>query len=488
MAHPIGESESYAFNTPGGRVRVERSTKNLTPLGGLVAFASFLSSLGVIQKLVDTCPIKRSSPNATPVRDIIVGFILTCIVEGKRFKHIRYVQHDAVIGKIFGVERRIPGDDAIRRFFEEISSEAGRQWIYEVNDVLYRALPDMYILDWDSTVTTRYGEQEGVEIGYNPQKPGRGSHHPLTCTVAGVRLCLDMDFRPGDSAANGGWIETMERLFSHLPQEKRPYINRADIAFCSEEFLQWHEAKAERPYYVFKLRKTARVREAINNVKEEQWQGPACFGALQIAETRLKLNGWTKERRVVVGRRLISKKTPEESLSLFGESLFEYSAWVTDLLPSQFDACQIAEMYQGRADCENVYDELKNQWGLAGFCSQQSNVTELAARLTLLSYNLWSLFVRFFNLKKHQEAKTSRKDFMLIASQYVESGRERFIELSVTHDLWTRIQTGYQRLILWLRATAPQLKIESWYGAWAMSFCNTLAPQNTKLLAFNCGI
>ncbi len=105
--------------------------------------------------------------------------------------------------------------------------------------------------------------------------------------------------------------------------------------------------------------------------------------------------------------------------SLFGESLFEYSAWVTDLLPSQFDACQIAEMYQGRADCENVYDELKNQWGLAGFCSQQSNVTELAARLTLLSYNLWSLFVRFFNLKKHQEAKTSRKDFMLIASQYV---------------------------------------------------------------------
>ncbi len=36
----------------------------------------------------------------------------------------------------------------------------------------------------------------------------------------------------------------------------------------------------------------------------------------------------------------------------------------------------------GTADCENIYDELKNQWGLAGFCSQQSNVTELAARLT----------------------------------------------------------------------------------------------------------
>ena len=142
MAHPFGEEEKYTFDTPGGRVRVERSRKSLTPLGGLVAFASFLSSLGVIQKLVDTCPVRRTSPNATPVRDIIVGFILTCIAEGKRFKHVRYVQHDAVIGKIFGVERRIPGDDSIRRFFEEISSEAGRQWLYKVNDVFYHALPE----------------------------------------------------------------------------------------------------------------------------------------------------------------------------------------------------------------------------------------------------------------------------------------------------------------------------------------------------------
>ena len=94
----------------------------------------------------------------------------------------------------------------------------------------------------------------------------------------------------------------------------------------------------------------------------------------------------------------------------------------------------------------------------------------------------------FFQSQEASRGKNICKDFMLIVFQYVKSGRERFIELSVTHDLWTRIQTGYQRLILWLRATAPQLKIESWYGAWAMSFCNTLAPPNTKLLGFNCGI
>ncbi len=45
---------------------------------------------------------------------------------------------------------------------------------------------------------------------------------------------------------------------------------------------------------------------------------------------------------------------------------------------------------QQRADCENIFDELRNQnqWGHAGFCSQHSNVTKLAARLMPLSYNI----------------------------------------------------------------------------------------------------
>lgn len=474
----------FTFDTPGGRFQLERSDKSLTPFGGLVAFASFLSSLGIIDKLVATCPVERSSNNATPVRDIIVGFILTCVQEGKRFKHIRYVQHDPVIGRIFNVERRIPGEDSVRRFFKLIDNEKGREWIYTVYDVIFRSLNTPYIMDWDATVTTRYGEQEYVAIGYNPQKPGRGSHHPLVCSVAGVRLCLDMDFRSGDSSSSSGWTAMMERLLDKLPSDKRPFINRADVAFCSEEFLIWHEAGIERPRYLLKLRKTSRVREAISKVTEEQWLGAASFGALQVAETRLKLHGWSRERRIVVGRRLISKQSPQESATLFGLSQFEYYAWVTNLTESQFDAFQIAELYQQRADCENIFDELKNQWGLAGFCSQHSNVTELAARMTLLSYNLWSLFVRFFSGKNHQEAKTSRKDYLLLASQLVETARGRILQMAMHDEIWARIKDGYNRLQIWLKATAPQLEIKS---TWGGAFTNMLPASDGKLLQFNCG-
>lgn len=475
---------AYKFDTPGGHVSVERSGKTLTPFGGFVAFASFLSRLGIIERLVETCPVKRTSNNATPVRDILIGFILTCVQEGTRFAHIRSIQNDPAIAKIFKLERRIPGEDTIRRFFETVESVAGRDWMYAANSFLYESLGTPYILDWDSTVTTRYGEQDGVEVGYNPHKRGRGSHHPLVCSVAGVRLCLDMEHRSGDSGSSSGWIEMLERLLDRLPANKHPFINRADVSFCSEDFLKWHEERPERPRYLLKLRKTARVMEAINQVSDEEWQGAASFNALQLAETRLTLHGWSTERRVVVGRRLISKQSPSDSGTLFGISHYEYSAWVTNLSERQLDTFQVAELYQKRADCENIFDELKNQWGFTGFCSHHSNVTEIAARLTLLSYNLWSLFVRFFSGRKHQEAKTSRKDYLLLASQVVETGREKILKMAANDNTWRRIVNGYDRLVTWLSATAPQLEVKN---HWIHAFVNSLTIKPQENISVNCG-
>ena len=47
-----------------------------------------------------------------------------------------------------------------------------------------------YSLDLDSTVFERYGEQEGVKKGYNPRKPGRGSHHRLLVVFAEAYFIL----------------------------------------------------------------------------------------------------------------------------------------------------------------------------------------------------------------------------------------------------------------------------------------------------------
>jgi len=88
-----------------------------------------------------------------------------------------------------------------------------------------------------STVNTRYGHQEEVEVGYNPDKPGRGSHHPLLCEVAGTRLALHMEWRQGNTVSATGWLEAMEKIWSHPDVRSGLKLNRGDIGFAEEKIM-----------------------------------------------------------------------------------------------------------------------------------------------------------------------------------------------------------------------------------------------------------
>ena len=113
------------FSTSAGAYQIERTGSNLTPLGGLIAFASFVNELGVLDTLSEEFPVTRKSNNARPTCDILVGFMLTTLPDGDRFSDIRYIQNDPVVGEAFGVKKRIPGDDTVRRLFERIEPDAG---------------------------------------------------------------------------------------------------------------------------------------------------------------------------------------------------------------------------------------------------------------------------------------------------------------------------------------------------------------------------
>jgi len=152
----------------------------------------------------------------------------------------------------------------------------------------------------------------------------------------------------------------------------------------------------------------------------------------------------------------------------------EVAVYVTNLERCDATLEQVALLYAQRADTENVFDELKNQWGFRGYCSGKAVVTELAARLVLLTYNLWSLFTRLMGLNPghHTEAIKSRRNFLFMAAQVVESGRQRTIKLAVKADWWEVLKGCYERLRTWLAATAPQLESQG-------NFLRLLARQTT---------
>ena len=453
--HPAGEA-IFTFPTYGGHVRLCPTDDALTPYGGLVPWAAFQKQSGLLEALAATCPVTRTSPNAAPVYDVLASFGLTVLCDGRRFAHVQRLREDPTVNELFGL-KRVVGDDTLRRFLARVPEEEGAAWVAGAAQRLWSALPDPLILDWDSTVQTKYGHQEGAVVGYNPQKRGRKSFHPLLAVAAGTRLCPYYRLRAGDTVTASRWESAMEECQRWLGR-RTVWLNRGDLGLGQERVCAWHEAQKGRPYYLFRLKLTANVRRAIAALPEKDWQGPAQRGVLQVAEVKLRLTDWSCQRRVVVGRRCLGQISKEAGGTFWDEAQHEFEAYVTSLPAEQASAWQVIELYRKRADTENVFDELKHQWGLDGFCCRQRSATALAARLGLLVYNLWHLFLRLLEPARHVESAGGRRWFLLIAARLVQSGRQKTLQVSVSGKWWKQLAAGYQRVCLWLAATAPQLK------------------------------
>ena len=81
--------------------------------------------------------------------------------------------------------KRFPSDDTIGNLFKRFTQgmvvrfyEPLWAWVAAATGGC-RSEREATAWTLDSTVFERYGEQEGVKRGYNPRKPGRGSHHLL---------------------------------------------------------------------------------------------------------------------------------------------------------------------------------------------------------------------------------------------------------------------------------------------------------------------
>jgi hypothetical protein len=95
-------------------------------------------------------------------------------------------------------------------------------------------------VDIDSTVITRYGNQDGVEVGYNPRKPGRGSHHPLIAFAAEAKMVIQSWMRKGNSVSSTDIDDFITVLLKTLDKSNIGLV-RADSGFFSETTLDTFE-------------------------------------------------------------------------------------------------------------------------------------------------------------------------------------------------------------------------------------------------------
>jgi hypothetical protein len=118
---------------------------------------------------------------------------------------------------------------------------------------------------------------------------------------------------------------------------------------------------------------TAKVKRSLERAMQQSDWADAGQG-WQGKETSLRLSGWSRQRRIVLLRRKLARDlvttehTNPTQLRLgfaeIGQAVWEYAALVTSL---DSELLTLGQLYRDRANAENVFDELKNQWGWGGF-------------------------------------------------------------------------------------------------------------------------
>lgn len=500
--------------TPGGRFHVRWDEGgSATALGQLPFFAEFLEVSGLFTRWVDGCPMDYTSPNAPKVVDVLGTWLLSILDGQRRYAHVAGLRGDEVAPQILGMNKII-SDESLRRALAHLApvpckygSEEERAaraiqlakstaWMDKaLGESTQESLRTPWILDADTSVKLLYGHQAGAEIGYNPTKPGRPSHTLHTYWIGNIRLVLDVEVQSGKASAAKHSLPRLCQLIERLVPEERPALVRGDSAFGNQGVMA--EMERTEQHYLFKLRQTAGVKRLI----ERQWQQGDWQNAGQgfdAVEGKLRLTGWSGARRVVVLRRRIkdsmaaaetSNENQQPTLHFIDHSdkvkLWEYAILVTN---TDYSLDTIGQLYRDRADCENGFDELKNQWGWGGYTTQDLERCNLSARAVALIYNWWSWYVRLAHPKTRLEAITSRPMLLSgIARLTQHAGQSRLL-LTLTHaagdhikSMIANIRKGLDHVL----ANAPQLTKADRWSVLARYIINKIIatrPKNSQLI------
>ena len=428
------------LDTWAGPIRVEWDMPApLTPYGQLPFFIEYLKAANLFDALVADCPLAYTSPNAPEKRDVLGTAMLSVLAGHKRYAHITALRNDGVLPELLGM-KKIVSEDAVRRGFKAIGADEGREWLRRHLDYcMSPLLAEPWILDMDSTVKPLYGHQEGAVLGYNPKKPGRPSHVYHTYTIAGLRLVLDVEVAPGNEHASKHAAPGLWALLDRIPRDCWPAFLRGDSGFGTEAIMSGAEQRGLP--YLFKLRLTANVKKLIKKTFSKSGWTDAGQG-WQGREDTLRLDGWSRQRWVTILRRRLKEgltvagRDRENQLALsFIEigpdaEAYEYGVLVTSL---KEEVLALAQLYRDRADSENPFDELKNQWGWAGFTTRDLPRCQLMARFIALVYNWWNLFVRLAEPDRHLEAVTSRPLLLSAIAETTRHARQTTLRVSSSH-------------------------------------------------------
>lgn len=409
-----------------GNIPWEYTSKPVSAWGGMRLMKELIDKTEISKELEKLpIPYPKSNRGYNPI--IVIESFWVCVwLGGARFAHTALLQFDKVLQDIFAW-KKVPSVSTYTRFFNKFTREIADKVFVNLNKSFFAKIPlSSFTLDLDSSVINRYGEQEGSKRGYNPNKKGRNSHHPLMAFVADLRMTANAWMRPGNTSSSNNVYNFMEETFQIIDPAKIGLV-RADSGFFGDKFFDFLENKNLN--YITAVRMNALLKQAVLDTRN--WL--SLDDGIQIAEMPYQAHSWDKERRIIIIRQSIIKRPKAKGKTLF-ENLpdycsYRYQLYITNL---NLSMAEVWKLYRQRADSENRIKELKYEFGMNGFCLQKFYATEAAFRMVLVAYNLLSLFRQAVLQQKIQPTlATIRFKCFALGSWIIKDGRNKVLKLSV---------------------------------------------------------
>jgi len=379
--------------------RIETCNDSLSPFGGLLAVVKFFE----IVHFRETFNTIYTKPSRDPVHGhyfMVKGILMLLFIGFNRLWHFSYIRLDPLLRGIFNVVC-LPAASTYWRYLDSMGINQAasllrvmrvlRERVWQVCRITHSRVK----VNFDTTVETVYGGQQGARKGHNTKHRGKKGYRPVMGFIEETREYMSGKLRKGETISGEEAADLIKNTRAQLPGCVRSVLVRADGEFCG-----WESVKAaleERLEFIFANKVCKPCFDPAG------WYRPWKRRNIEFNSCVYQPQGWEEAVRFVAMRIPIEESQPADKpiqCMLFEEDRYKYRIFCTNL---NGPAHKIVDEYDARADVENLVGEAKRE-GLAAIPSNKFKNNYAFFQLVMLSYNIW----RYIKLMADLCAKESQ--------------------------------------------------------------------------------
>ena len=410
--------------TKTARVKESFTLKNATIFGGANILADYAEVAGLEGLFARHLDIEKA-PNADyPMDKSMAALVLAMALGHERIFHLTGLEDDPLLQLKMGWDK-LPDHTT---FYHDLHRFDSPGKVDSLRPVLAaaakRVLDTPRILDFDSTVETVYGSQEGAAVGYNKAKQGRASYHPILVFEGKSQAMLNGELREGNTGSANGFKEFLHETLALNPGAVD--FMRLDAGFAGEEVYAEAEEHAKQGY-VAKIRQFQALME---KAKLFPWRRVEFTDYIvEVKSFMYRADGWSKARRIVMVRYREADGQEQDGQMRLAELDWHTAALLTGLDWPEED---VWHFYNQRCSEENYIKEMKDGFGMDQIPTASFTANHAMLLLKGIAYNLILAMRKEIGTPRFARMNVARlrRELLSIAAVVVRHARQIFLKLA----------------------------------------------------------